>query len=88
MLIPNLSTIFICGVTCAGKTTLSKLLLDYLHCDVIFIEEILRSEYPLQRILSDDIDSDEFFPHIRKKIEKRATNLAVIDNFLNKARPI
>ena len=58
--------IYICGVTCAGKTTLSKLLTDSLHCDIIFIGEILRSEYSPQCISSGDKDSKEFFPNISK----------------------
>ena len=50
-----------------------------LHCDVVYIEEILRSVYPS----TNDVDSEDFFPHIQKKVDERSTNLIVIDNFPN-----
>ena len=34
-----------------------------------------------QQILSEEIDSEDFFSQIRKRIEQRNTNLVIIDNF-------
>ena len=81
---PNtLSTIFICGITCSGKTTLSRFLADTLRCDVVFIGDILRAEYSPQQILTGGVHSEEFFPFIQRKVDERSTNLVILDNFPN-----
>ena len=76
----TIAAIFVAGVTCAGKSTLSKLLAETLRCDAVFIGEILRSEFP-QRV--GDVNSEEFFQHIRKKVDQRSTNVVIFDNFPN-----
>ena len=81
MAVPNLRAVFICGVSGSGKSTLTELLHSSLRCDVIFTGEIIRVQYTLQQILSEEIDSEDLFSHIRKKIEQRTTNLVILDNF-------
>ena len=76
----TIAAIFVAGVTCSGKSTLSKLLAETLRCDAVFIGEILRSEFP-QRV--GDVNSEEFFQHIRKKVDQRSTNAIIFDNFPN-----
>ena len=78
---PATTFVWVCGMTCTGKTTLSKLLRNTLRCDIILVGEILRTEYSPQRISSGDINDEEFFQHIQKKINQRVTNLVIIDNF-------
>ena len=74
----NISVIFITGVSCVGKTTLSRHLAEFLRCDVVYIGDILRSEFPSRTA---DVEPEEFFPHIQKKINQMCTNLVIIDNF-------
>ena len=81
MAVPNIRAVFICGVSGSGKSTLTELLHSSLRCDVIFTGEIIRVQYTLQQILSEEIDSEDLFSHIRKKIEQRTTNLVILDNF-------
>ena len=83
MVSTNISTVFLCGLTCVGKTTLARQLSSSLRCDIVYIGEILRAEYSPQRISHGDIPSEEFFPHIQKKINQRTTSLIIIDNFPN-----
>ena len=83
MVSTNISSIYLCGLTGVGKSTLARQLSSSLRCDVVYIGEILRSEYSPQRISHGDIPSEEFFPHIQKRINQRTTSLVVIDNFPN-----
>ena len=81
MAVSNIRAIFLCGMSCSRKSTLARLLHRSLRCDVIFIGEIMHAEYTLQHISSNEIDNEDFFSHIRKKIDERTTNLVVLDNF-------
>jgi len=81
MAVSNIQAVFLCGVSASGKSTLAALLHGSLRCDIISIGEIIRAQYTPQQILSEEIDSEDFFSQIRKRIEQRNTNLVIIDNF-------
>ena len=74
-------TIFITGLTAAGKSTLSRLLQKLLQCDLLSLGDILREKYPSDTIKARDIPECEIFKIVSGKVFNSFTNILLIDNF-------
>lgn len=77
----DFSSIWVLGLSGAGKTSLVNGLKSIVHCDTLNIGEILRSTYASRRILDADIPECEIFSIISNQLTKNTTNLVIVDNY-------
>ena len=73
--------IFFLGISGSGKSTLVSNLHHLIHCDILSVGHIIRSNYPPRMILENNVPESDIFGIVSKKMSSLTTNLVLVDNF-------